>query len=592
MSSLINALSLSLFLSLLAGLILLAAGAGLERLGLRLGVAAWRSARLILLAPLLAGPVISQIPQDRLITLAEPVAFEPEAVFHGDLGDAGPVLVPVQPEMDWGTTLMLGLWLLYAAGLLTGLLQAWLRHQRRAEIVRAAGRPGLLLEQMLERLAGLVGIRRPVLRSTARVGSPALTGWNGIVLVPPALSATPQAARYALLHELVHLRRGDERDRLIGTALIIVLWFHWPLREIEKHLDAAREIACDAEVMTVLGREARKPYAATLISMMQAGAEPASAFGADNRRHCEMRIKAIMNGRGVSRHSSLLFLLVAGLAVSPVAIAQTALTDRVERFVPVYLPAVSRSGALPPEPLVEPSPPKAAAPAVTPLEEAVLRAAVSPDEPAAPQALVEPMATIVRPAAPVLETEPVEPAPVVSREAGIVSFEADEIVFAPDPAGQAVLAYGNVVVSRSVQGDRFSHRVVEGRTSSQFGNRPRRPAGSPLFHGGTDIAAPSGTPIWAAAGGVVVHAEAGFNGSERWGNTVVIDHGDGWSTHYAHMQDINVRVGQVLQAGAPIGSVGETGAATGPHLHVEVRHNGERQDPADHIPGLEHAHRN
>lgn len=106
------------------------------------------------------------------------------------------------------------------------------------------------------------------------------------------------------------------------------------------------------------------------------------------------------------------------------------------------------------------------------------------------------------------------------------------------------------------------------------------------MHHGVDVAAPLGTAITAPAAGVVSHAEMGFDGSARWGNTVVIDHGDGWSTLYAHMHTIDVEVGEVVQAGSQIGEVGSTGASTGPHVHVELRYNGERLDPGPHIPGL------
>jgi murein DD-endopeptidase MepM/ murein hydrolase activator NlpD len=132
----------------------------------------------------------------------------------------------------------------------------------------------------------------------------------------------------------------------------------------------------------------------------------------------------------------------------------------------------------------------------------------------------------------------------------------------------------------------LSHPVAHGRISSRYGNRAARPAGSAPFHGGYDIAAAEGTPVVAPGAGVIVHAAAGYRGSERWGNTVAIDHGDGWQTVYAHLQDFGVAPGDRVEAGQQIGRVGTTGAVTGPHVHVELHHNGERVDPADHVPGL------
>ncbi|MBP7741513.1 MAG: peptidoglycan DD-metalloendopeptidase family protein [Candidatus Pacebacteria bacterium] len=100
------------------------------------------------------------------------------------------------------------------------------------------------------------------------------------------------------------------------------------------------------------------------------------------------------------------------------------------------------------------------------------------------------------------------------------------------------------------------------------------PAGhlSQGIHGwnGVDIAAPSGSPVYAAAGGtVIVSRMGGWNGG--YGNYIVIDHGDGAQTLYAHLSADNVSVGQKVTKGQGIGAVGKTGKATGFHLHFEVR---------------------
>ncbi len=92
------------------------------------------------------------------------------------------------------------------------------------------------------------------------------------------------------------------------------------------------------------------------------------------------------------------------------------------------------------------------------------------------------------------------------------------------------------------------------------------------IHGwnGVDIAAPSGSPIYAAAAGTVIVSRAsGWNGG--YGNYVVIDHGNGVQTLYSHMSADNVSIGQSVSRGEPIGTVGKTGQATGYHLHFEVR---------------------
>lgn len=97
------------------------------------------------------------------------------------------------------------------------------------------------------------------------------------------------------------------------------------------------------------------------------------------------------------------------------------------------------------------------------------------------------------------------------------------------------------------------------------------------FHTGEDLAAPQGTAIFAAADGVVRYA--GVHSS--YGNYLRILHGNGDETLYAHLQYVFVRTGQTVKAGETLGTVGETGNATGPHLHFEILHQGVRYDPTE-----------
>ena len=118
-----------------------------------------------------------------------------------------------------------------------------------------------------------------------------------------------------------------------------------------------------------------------------------------------------------------------------------------------------------------------------------------------------------------------------------------------------------------------------GRVSSHFGERRHPTLGTVREHHGLDVAAPKGTPVFAAADGVVTRAEE----AGAYGLLVEVDHGDGIVTRYAHQSAIDVAVGDTVRQGDRIGAVGSTGRSTGPHLHLEVRVEGEPVDPVDFL---------
>jgi murein DD-endopeptidase MepM/ murein hydrolase activator NlpD len=100
------------------------------------------------------------------------------------------------------------------------------------------------------------------------------------------------------------------------------------------------------------------------------------------------------------------------------------------------------------------------------------------------------------------------------------------------------------------------------------------------YHSGVDLAAPAGTPVHAAGSG---RARVAWNPG-GYGRYVIVDHGGGVATLYAHLESASVLTGDDVQAGAEIGSVGSTGLSTGPHLHFEVRRDGRPVDPMPWLP--------
>lgn len=120
---------------------------------------------------------------------------------------------------------------------------------------------------------------------------------------------------------------------------------------------------------------------------------------------------------------------------------------------------------------------------------------------------------------------------------------------------------------------------TQGFISSKFGARISSFTGMRLLHKGIDIAALTGTPIYAPAGGRVIFAK----NDGAYGLSIKIDHGSGIITRYAHMSKFYVKVGEMVQRGFQIGDVGNTGRSTGPHLHYEVLVNSVPANPLAYI---------
>jgi murein DD-endopeptidase MepM/ murein hydrolase activator NlpD len=118
------------------------------------------------------------------------------------------------------------------------------------------------------------------------------------------------------------------------------------------------------------------------------------------------------------------------------------------------------------------------------------------------------------------------------------------------------------------------------RTSSGFGWRFHPFYKIKVFHPGFDFAAPVGTEVYATGDGTVEKVENNFHG---YGNMIMIDHGYGYKTLYAHLSAFKVVPGQTIKRGQVIGFVGNTGLSTGPHLHYEVWKNGEKVNPVNYF---------
>jgi len=125
-----------------------------------------------------------------------------------------------------------------------------------------------------------------------------------------------------------------------------------------------------------------------------------------------------------------------------------------------------------------------------------------------------------------------------------------------------------------INGIKLAVHPVSGTISSRYGQRWNR------SHNGIDVAAPTGTGIYASAGGTVTYSAYNSGG---YGYLVKLSHGNGVETYYGHCSQLLVSAGQTVSQGQLIAKVGNTGRSTGPHLHFEVRVSGTPQNPLNYV---------
>ncbi len=157
----------------------------------------------------------------------------------------------------------------------------------------------------------------------------------------------------------------------------------------------------------------------------------------------------------------------------------------------------------------------------------------------------------------------------------------DELMIALDGRDDYLSILESKLLQQSVLKDTLpnSSPVDAAYNSSSYGWRIDPFTGSKAFHEGLDFTAAVGTPIHAAADGIVIFAEQ----TPDYGKIVKIDHGSGLETRYAHASRLLVKVGDRVEKGQVISLVGSTGRSTGPHLHYEIRLNGEPLDPRKYL---------
>lgn len=132
-----------------------------------------------------------------------------------------------------------------------------------------------------------------------------------------------------------------------------------------------------------------------------------------------------------------------------------------------------------------------------------------------------------------------------------------------------------IVISFSYAETKIPFPVRKGNITCNFGSRIHPIIGKVKFHNGVDISGKFNQDVFSIGSGIVIYAGRYLG----YGNLVVIRHAKGISTHYAHLKSITKKVGDAVKALSKIGTIGSTGKSTGPHLHFEIRKDGEPTNP-------------
>jgi len=146
----------------------------------------------------------------------------------------------------------------------------------------------------------------------------------------------------------------------------------------------------------------------------------------------------------------------------------------------------------------------------------------------------------------------------------------------PAPVARASGSPGNAT-------GRFIHPAPGYGVTSSFGYRTHPIHGDRRLHSGTDFGTPTGTIIRAADGGQVTFAGISGSLTSGYGRLVIVNHGNGLESYYAHLQAFFVQAGDIIAQGDPVGRANSSGWSTGPHLHFEVRQNGQPQNPMNYL---------
>ena len=493
------------------------------------------------------------------------------------------------PAPDPAALVLAALPWVWAAGAVACTLWQWGRYlvfRRGLEKLSAPAQAWQ--EDLWQEACAAAGVARPPrLRACHGLTGPVMAGLGRPVLYLPA-EMPPARLELAMRHEAAHLRRGDLWVKALARLCCRLHWFD-PLCALHAaRLSRACEYACDEQAAAGLDESGRRAYGLLLLDAAQSRPLPAGAAGLGGcQKELKARLAALLHPAAPGRRftAGVAAALAAALCLSACTAAGLSASE-----APVSAPVSSAS----PQPLSggeedasEPESQPEATPLPLPMAEPAEKPALRDGEAevkwehwtetiAAETDYTEdetlPLHSYV------LEREPLDGAEEVS---GWVFYNEQGVVARREPLDRvelqpAVRGIGRVngePVTNLAAGDLtgFAWPVPDYTGVSRWKSD---------YHKGADLMATRGSEVLAMAAGTVTMAQWHYS----YGNVVQIDHGNGLSTLYAHLESMDVAVGNKVAQGQQIGTVGSTGNTTGVQCHVEVHQDGALRDLHDYFP--------
>lgn len=542
------------------------------------------------------GPVLALLFAAKPAPVAAPLAPVGQALDTAARAaqTAAPAALPAGPAAavsapDPAALVLAALPWVWAAGVLACTLWQWARYLRFARGLRRLSAPAQEEREALwQEVCAQAGVARaPRLRVCPGLAGPVMTGLVRPVLYLPE-GMTLARLELALRHEAAHLSRGDLWAKALVRWCCRLHWFN-PLCALQEgRWSRACEYACDEKAAAGLGEADRLTYGLLLLDAAQSRPLPAGAAGLGGpKKEMKARLAALLHPAAPGRRltAGVAAALAAALCLTACAAAGLSTSD-----TPVSVPVSSAS----PQPLTggeeaasEPESEPETTPLPLPMEEPAEKPELQEGEAEVKwehwtEAIAAETDYTQDETLPlhsyVLEREPLDGAEEVS---GWVFYNEQGVVARREPLDRVELQPAVRGIGR-VNGEPVTNLAAGDLTGfawpvPDYTGVSRWKSGQ---HKGADLMATRGSEVLAMAAGTVTMAQWHYS----YGNVVEVDHGNGLSTLYAHLESMDVAVGDKVAQGQQIGTVGSTGNTTGVQCHVEVRQDGALLDLHDYFP--------